>query len=391
MTLSMQITAAGPVVPDYPSLLADVQAQFRSIYGSDIDIDPDTQDGQMLAIFARAYYDANQMGLAVYNSFSPATAVGTGLSSVVKINGLTRQIPTASSVDVSIVGVAGTIITGGIVADLNGNQYLLPALVNIPLSGEVTVTAVAVDLGDINSPANTVTQIINPQPGWQTVNNVLASVPGAPVETDAALRKRQAISTELPSQTIFEGAVAAVAQLTGVTEISGFENDEDGPDSNGIPGHCISLVVEGGDAQTIANTIFAKKGPGTNTYGSTTETVTDSFGIPHYIHFYRPTQVPINVSLTVKALIGFTTVIQSSIAQAIVDYINGLSIGQALLNTRLYVPANLSGADASLTYEVIEPILIARDNLTPVDQDLILLFHEQANCQLPLVSITVIT
>ena len=64
-------------------------------YGSDAVLTPDSQDGQLLAVFAQAIYDNGQALIAIYNSFSPATAQGAGLSSLVKINGLARDVAPA--------------------------------------------------------------------------------------------------------------------------------------------------------------------------------------------------------------------------------------------------------------------------------------------------------
>src|SRR5690606_25087178 len=108
-------------------------------------------------------------------------------------------------------------INGGIVEDIEGQQWNLPASVLIPLSGSITVTATCQEQGAIEAPAGTVTKIKTPTFGWQSVSNPSAAVPGQPVETDAALRVRQALSVAVPSQTIFEGIVGSVANLPGVT------------------------------------------------------------------------------------------------------------------------------------------------------------------------------
>ena len=113
-------------------------------------------------------------------------------------------------------------------------------------SGEVTVTARAEDIGEIRAAAGDIRNIVTPTRGWQSVNNPTAAIPGAPVETDAELRRRQAVSTALPSLTVFDGTVGAVAQVAGVLRFRGYENDTSVTDDNGLPPHSISLVVEGG-------------------------------------------------------------------------------------------------------------------------------------------------
>ncbi len=131
------ITAAGITSPDYSDILAELQDGYYSIYGSDAVLTSDSQDGQLLAIFAQAIYDAGQSVIAAYNSFSPANAQGAGLSSIVKINGISRKVPSNSQCVVTVIGQAGAQITNGVVGDnLNlGTQWALPALVTIPPRG----------------------------------------------------------------------------------------------------------------------------------------------------------------------------------------------------------------------------------------------------------------
>ena len=165
-TLAATITSTGISAPSYADIYQSLQASFQAIYGSDSYIDPDSQDGQMLAIFAQAMNDANNATIAAYNSFSPTTAQGTGLSSNVKINGLKRLVPSNSTVNVTIVGVAGTTITNGIVGDTAGNQWALPASVVVPGGGSIVVTATCTAPGAINAAPATVTSIVTPTQGW---------------------------------------------------------------------------------------------------------------------------------------------------------------------------------------------------------------------------------
>ncbi|GAA5786152.1 baseplate J/gp47 family protein [Chitiniphilus shinanonensis] len=346
------IDANGITAPTFPEVLAWLQGQYRSIYGSDVYLEPDGQDGQFLAIIARAISDTNAAIVAAYQSYSPSSAQGNALSSNVKINGIARDAPSESTVDLVLVGVAGTVITNGIAVDQNSNRWALPASVTIPPAGEVTATATCTQVGAIGAMPNTINRIGTPTLGWQTVNNPAAATEGAPVESDAALRQRQRVSTAIPSLTVMEGIVGAVASLSGVLRYAGYENDTSAMDSNGIPSHSISLVVEGGDATAIAQAIARKKTPGAGTYGTTVETVNDTYGRPMPIRFFRPTEDHIQVDLTIKALAGYTTVIGNAIKVAVANYINGLPIGGAVLLTRLYLPANLYGTAESTTYEI---------------------------------------
>ena len=347
------IDANGIAMPTFAAVLAYFQDGFRGIYGQDVYLGNDSQDGQWVALVATAHYDTCAAIVAAYQAFSPSTAQGVGLSSVVKINGIARAVPSNSTADLTIIGQAGTTIANGQASD-GTNKWALPASVVIPSGGEIIVTATAVEAGAIAAAPGTITTISTPTYGWQSVTNALAAAAGAPIESDAALRRRQATSTAIPSQTVLEGIVGAVANLPGVTRYAPYENDTDSTDGNGVPSHSISLVVEGGDAAAIAGVIADKKAPGTGTYGTTTETVTDAYGIPHAIHFFRPTARRIKVQVTLTALTGYTTGIGNEIKAAVAAYITALAIGEDVRYFRLATPANLSGAADGETYTITD-------------------------------------
>lgn len=376
---TVSIDATGISAPEYTAVLAGLVADMRGIFGDDIYIEPDSQDGEMLAIFARAIHDTNSAVIAVYNAFSPSTAIGAGLSRVVKINGISRKVATNSTVDLVVVGVAGTTIQNGVAQDDGGNRWNLPATVIIPVSGQITVTAVAQNVGAVIAPANSVTTIFNPTRGWQAVFNPLAAVSGIAIESNAELRRRQALSTALPSTTMLEGIVGSVLAIEGVTSCDAYENDSDATDANGIPAHSVALVVEGGDAQAIAAVIARKKGPGVGTYGSTVETVTDAYGVPHEIGFFRPISVAVAVAITIQPLPGYTASIQAKIGSGVSTKINASKSGDSVIVSRLYTPANLTGADSE-TFDIVS-IEIARDGNPTQPANVPIAFNERAACE----------
>jgi len=351
-TLAAQITDEGISAPSYADILGSLKASFSGIYGSDAYLEPDSQDGQMLAVFAQAIHDCNQTSIAVYNSFSPTFARGAGLSRLVKINGLRRDSATFSTVPVAIVGVEGTLIQNGIIQDQNENLWNLPSSVLIPSGGTVTVTAVAQEQGAIAAPIGTVNKIYTPWAGWQSVNNASAAIPGAAVENDAELRRRQSLSTSLPALTPVAAILASVENISGVTRARIYENDTSSTDGNSIPSHSISLVVAGGDVNAIANAIASKKGPGCGTYGSTTINVVDPKGIPYAIKFYILANTNIWAVVNVTALTGYVSSTTTQIKQAIVDFINNLDIGQDVIIDWVEGVATLINLPVGKTFKV---------------------------------------
>jgi uncharacterized phage protein gp47/JayE len=353
---------------------------MQAIYGSDIVLDPSSQDGQMIAIFAQAMSDANDATIATYNSFSPTFAQGAGLSSLVKINGLRRLLPSLSTAVGNVVGQAGTIITNGQVTDVDGNVWNLPATVTIPGGGSISVTVTAAQAGAIVEAIGNINQISTPTRGWQSFTNTSQSTPGAPVETDAALRQRQAISTSIPSQTTLSSLYGALANLPGVTRVAVYENYTNTTDGNGLPAHSISAVIAGGVNSQIVQTIGQLKTPGAATYGTTTGTYMDPItGITYTINYYVLASSEIKVAVTGTAMNGYSSLIATEIQNAVAAYLNSLAVGQDVQFSRMYAPAYLNGAADSNTYE-ITGLTIALGAGSPGTSDIVVPFNSAAVC-----------
>jgi len=387
MAVSAWIDLDGIHLPSYAEVLEDLRGVYRGIYGQDIYIEDDSQDGQLIAAFALRLYDCYTLAASVYHSYSPASAQGAGLSSVVKTNGIRRRVASYSTADLVIGGQAGAELRNAKAKDTAGRKWLLPANVVIPPAGEITVTATAEDIGDIRASAGEINGIATPIRGWQTVTNPAAAVPGAPVESDAQLRRRQTLSTAIPAVTVFDSTVGAVADLAGVTRYRGYENDTHLTSAIGLPPHSIALVVEGGDNQAIAEAIARKKTPGTGTHGTTTVQVVDRYGLWTDIKFSRPTVATIGVEIDITPLSGYTSGFADDIAAAVAAHINALEIGSTMLITKLYVPANLAGSASGSTFDISE-IRIGKDGGTTASANIPLAFDEIPYCD-PAADVTI--
>ncbi|EJW8323107.1 baseplate J/gp47 family protein [Salmonella enterica] len=388
--LSATVTAEGISAPDYQTILDTLTSYFQQIYGSDAYLEPDSKDGQMVALVALAVHDANNTAIAVYNCFSPATGYGAALTSNVKINGIARKGATNSTVDLLLTGTAGTAITNGTVKDTNNVIWRLPDSVVIGVDGTVTATAICSKSGAVAAPAGTITTINTPTRGWTSVTNPAAATVGAPAETDAELRIRQGQSVAIPSITPFEGVDGAIANIAGVTRHKLYENDTGKTDGNGLPPHSISAIVDGGDVTEIATTIRGNKGQGVRTWGKTSVTVPDKYGNPHIISFSRPTDVPVYGKITLSVFAGYTSQIGVQIQQAVADYINRLMIGDQVLLSRIYSPANLgvvSGGNAR--YYDIQELLIGKSPEAVAAANINIAYDESASCKPENIIITV--
>lgn len=352
-TLSAQITSTGISAPTYAQILQSLKESFQAIYGSDVYVEADSQDGQWLATIASAIDDNNQAMINTYNAFSPTYAQGVGLSSTVKINGIQRESPSFSTAVGNVVGVAGSVITNGVVIDNNNNKWNLPASVVIPGGGTIAVTVTAQQPGSIVALTGTINRVGTPQKGWQSFLSTADATRGNPIETDATLRKRQTTAASLPSNSPLGGVLAALQNLPGVTRVLVYENATGAPDANGIPARSISVIIEGGDVALIAQTIGQKKTPGVATYGNTAQNYIDPItGIVYVIQFYVLASQASSVQITVQAMSGWNASILAKIQNSVSDYINSIQIGSPVQISRLWGPAYLNGSPDAKTYEI---------------------------------------
>lgn len=386
---SVEVTSAGISTQTYQQLLTTLQNEMISIFGSDITLDDSTMDGQLLGILAQAFLQANNAMVKIFNGFSPTNSSGSYLDSLVAINGLTRQPASYSTAEVTIKGEANTVITNGIVSDTNGNKWLLPASVTIPESGSIVVTATAQNTGAIYAAPNTINTISTPFAGWTSVTNSNASNTGIPAESDNSLRQRQAISQELPNITLAQGLKAGILTLPNVTYCQVYVNNTNSTDSNGIPAHSVSVVVGGGDVQSIAQMIANKKSLGCGTYGQTSVTLSDGEVIEFQQQVFIWFRIVVNITPTEEYNESVATAIQNNIA----NYINNVNIGDKIWLSKIQAYANVSIAEGGQTYQVTSVTMGWSDSetgtVTQGTSDADLLYYQVAQTTTNMITVNV--
>lgn len=353
------ITAAGLTVPGLPDIQQFYLSAFQSIYGSTVYQQADDKDFQMIVAFAMKVNDVMQAAQLAVNARSPLTAVGADLDSIVKLNGLVRGGATQSTCSLVLSGAAGSPIINGVINDPVGNAWALPPSVTIGPSGTATATATCSTPGPIAATVGTITRIATPTAGWVSVTNPDVATLGQLAETDSQLRARQALSVALPSMTMLQATIAAIAATTGVTRYNVLENFTGAVDAFGNPGHSVTAVVENGADADVAQAIYSKRGIGCFTNGTTTVEVADPVnGTTLPISFDRPTYEPIFVSMSVHGQNGFTSSTATAIQTAIVTYLNSLQIGEGVNFSAMYAVASSVMPNESLPQFSIRSVAI---------------------------------
>ncbi len=271
-------------------LVAQYTAAFETIFGPDIDLDPDSPDGQMIMTFIQSVLDIEDLLTNIYNGFDPDNAIGAVLDQRVAINGIQRQAGTSTVVNVT-VGTSQSINLYGLdqsvqpvftVADASGNQYQLQVthLGFNPGSGGSALTFQAVVPGALSPTPNTITVPVTVVLGVSSINNPTgATTVGINEETDAALRVRRQQSVSLASQGYLAGLRAALLNLAGMSAAFVYENTTNSTNMDGVPGHSIWVIVSGTAASAeIANAIYTKRNAGCGMFGAIVYAITQVDG-----------------------------------------------------------------------------------------------------------------
>lgn len=383
------IDSTGYHYPTYSDVLAYLIDGAKTIFGQDIYLGADSQDYQLISIFAKATFDSYCAAEAAYHAHSPATSVGAGLDAIVAVNGVARKQATKSVAAVTLTGTPGAIVQNGVVADASGTLWDLPAAVVLGDDGTATATATCRRYGQVVAAADALTRIMTPQLGWTSVTNPSAATPGSVAETDAQLRARQALSTAQPSASLLEGLQGALRALPEVTRVKIYENDSAQTDANGVPAHSVCCVVEGGADAAIAETIFNRKPIGCGTHGATCVSVPDAYGGANAVRFQRPENVDFDVTIALRPLAGYdASATPAAVASSVATYLDSLGVGDGLTVSMLWWAAmNAMPAQSAPAFSVTS-VSCCRHGGTPGTEDIALSFCEAARGSVNNVTVT---
>lgn len=371
------IDESGLHIPSYLEIRDDLTEAFKRIYGQDIYLSADSQDYQMISAFALKTYDAMQLLQIIYNNRSPKTAVGTALDGLVKLNGIKRKAAGYSTCVLTLTAELGTRISNGVVEDEASEKWELPQLVEIREDPQ-RVTAVCRTLGAVEAMPGTINKIVTPTKGWLSVTNEVPAVVGAPVETDEELRYRQSLSVAIPSRALVDGAIGGVAGVDGVRRYKIYENDGSETDGNGIPGHSIAVVVEGGTDEAVAAQVYLRKGIGCGTFGDVAVEYLQSDGLANTVCFSRPEYVTVNVELKVRKMAGYTEETKTRMVERVKAYLESLDIGSDVVVSSVWAAALSVIATLARPSFSVQSVEIGKDAAAPASADLAMTYQQVA-------------
>ena len=305
-----QIDANGIETKSIDDIVSALTLAFQTIYGSDVNLDQNSPDGQLLYQIALKCYDHGNFVKQSYSSKDPDQAVGVALDAVSQLCGISRRGGTYTEVDITVVADRSVNLNGQdtstpfTIKDPTGNTFELITSDSLS-AGSNTLAFRSTEIGNVQISLNSLTSIVTPILGIVSVNNPAApTTQGEDQETDAVFRLRRQACIALPAQSTFNGLIGGLNTVTGLTEAVVVENTTSSADGDGVPANGIWVIVRGGDDEDIGNMIYAYHPLGIPMKGSESVEITQSDGSTIDMLFDRAVAQDLYISFTATSKSG---------------------------------------------------------------------------------------
>lgn len=354
--MAFGITENGYENKPLETVKTEIEDDLKASIDPGINVTASSVLGQLIGVFSAAVAELWDVGEAVYAAWDPDQSTGESLDSLSSLTGTIREAATKSTVTATVNLNNGTTLPAGSQASVDGDssaifQTLEDVTNSSGVPADFDVEMESTETGPIVANAGTLTVIVTPVSGWNSITNDADATLGEDEETDADLRLRRVEELRATGSASVEALKADISTVADVEEVVIFENTALTTDVDGVPGKAFEAVVLGGEDADIAEQIFNSKSAGIEAYGTTTETVTDSQGFDHTIKFTRPTEKTMMVEIfTTIDADEFPSDGADQIKQAVVDRADELQgIGDDVILTKYYGAINGISGVADVT------------------------------------------
>ncbi|MEK4640337.1 baseplate J/gp47 family protein [Bacillus sp. FSL W8-0519] len=323
------LTAQGFIRKRYADFITEMEEQARKLWGNDVNLSERGPLGLFIQNIAFARAEENEQAEQIYYSAYYFTAEGVSLDYTAKNRGMERNRAESAmgivrfSVEPGISVNKGTIvatkdniefITTDFIRDEDGD-----GIIDIPIKALIPGT-------QGNVLPNTITEIITPAVGVNSVTNPMQTLYGNEEETDIEFRRRYANSFSTNSSTVEGIRTKLLNEVPGIRTAVVFENTDSSPDTYGRPPHSFEAVVYGGEDTEIVKALLEKKPAGIRSFGEKTFEIIDEAGNEHTIGFSRAEEIKVYVRVTVQRDGEFPAIVMGKkmIEKEVIKYIGGL-------------------------------------------------------------------
>ena len=349
----MPLTNNGYERPTYDDIVEVQIDRAKQLFGEDIDTNENTPLGKYIRLNCADLAEIYEILEMIYYARFPNTAKGVSLDRLCPFVGITRNQATYAKHEVKFTGEAGEYVPEAF--EVSAGDILFHTYNRVQLGEDGTATAVvecetAGTVGNVT--IGSIDTIVNPDTNVESVEHISVLEYAEDLESDTDLRYRfnKALSNAGAATT-----KAIAAAITSVPLVDGVEIIENNTDKevNGLPPHTFACYVLAPETQypLIAEAIFSKKPTGIISVGDISVDIVDEYGESQTVSFYETNILYPKIYIEIFTDSNYKTDGINQIKQNIINYINGLKIGEDVYISKLIASAsNVAGVNAKSAY-----------------------------------------
>ncbi len=308
--LYQYISANGVILPDTAQVLAEVQAEYKAIFGSNLILTPETPQGRLVE--AEALLRTQFLGINAHNAmqFNPNFATGVYLDAIGALWGLTRKSASPLRISVDVFGAVNDTVSAGFrIATPSRLYFALEEDVNLGTSGSATGVFLCETPGDERPADLADISIDSADLAVDSIAYKGIYAYGQNAETDAEFRDRILIGIHTRGvgwcETMREAILAASGVRSCLVLENGYNTEFTRRDITLAP-HSIFVCVDGlssGNKTAVAEAVYKFKTAGcgyTSTGATETVTIQDATQSAVEVYITPASSVPVTVSATIS-------------------------------------------------------------------------------------------
>lgn len=335
------LSGTGFEIETIEEIVGDISSAMRTKISPTVDTSAQSVLGQLAGIYAEREYNLWVAVRDVLVAFTVAGATGQALTDLCILTGVLRLSATKSRVTATVNLNGGVTLPAGSQARVTSADVSFETIADVTNAGgspaDVAVVMEAVETGAVRANAGTLTEIVTPVVGWNSITNALDADMGQDDESDTALRLRRETELRIQGSGSIDAIQADVSRIDGVISARATEN---------TGAHTFNVVIWDGDPSSadddeIAQAIWDSKPAGIESTGSDTGTAVDINGLDRTVAFDRAEEL--EVYITFNIVTDPDTFPVDGVAQlkdAVVAFGDlTLTVGGTAYTTKLYAPA----------------------------------------------------
>lgn len=317
-----------------------LNANAKAVYGDNANTDDNSIIGMDNGILTLLVHDIMELLQTSDWSNHLLSASGKDLDRFGQDDGIPRKASSPATVELKILGEAGTEIPEGSQFTTNENLlFYTTEDAKIGTDGTVMVDAVSdTESAENNVLPDTITLAVDVIDGVDSVTNPVGAQGGADEETDIAYQTRLYNERIHPKSSTEDGIKSYLEnEVAGVRQVKVISNRTMETDRYGNAPKSTHVYVLGGSDHEIAQGIFDIIPAPAYTVGQIHKIVTNLSGDKRDVYFDRAVTKAIFVKIEISTNLNFSaTTGINDLRQKIKDYFSLLEMGDTVLFSKLY-------------------------------------------------------